>query len=346
MARGLVEQILGQVNSGRVVAPEVWRDMAEQGWLGVCLPTSQGGLDGSLADLGTLAYELGRNAVTSPLAQTAAVVAALYRYGAAGALEILPLVCSGAVQVLPVWQEIAGGGGFEARQSPSGWELNGHAPLVEFLKLGTHLLVGARISGQEEAGLFMVALPHPAILSEGLGDSVSAAPVTSVTCDAVWVPSPFLPLPDTERVKRDTEQLTVALVCQELAGLGRRMVEMSVEYARSRVQFGRPIGSFQAVQHLLADMHIEVELASLAADRLLAALDDTEDDAARWVDVSSALASSYIRCALDAHEVFAGVGFIKDHPLHLYVRRVLSLCTRLAPPGSTNAARALRAVAG
>lgn len=117
------------------------------------------------------------------------------------------------------------------------------------------------------------------------------------------------------------ERATVALAA-DMVGSARRMLELSVDYAKERVQFGHPIGSFQAVQHRLADVALEVERATAAVYYAAMAHDALDGDRRRAAHVAKAAAgAAATRAAKDAVQIHGGVGYTWEHDLHLYVRR-------------------------
>jgi alkylation response protein AidB-like acyl-CoA dehydrogenase len=344
--RSAVDQINALTSPGRVVQADAWAEMAKQGWLGAGLPRDAGGLGGSLADVAGLAEELGAAALCSPFSSMASAVLALSRKASQEAADLYPLVSQGTLQVAPLWPAVAGGGSLTARSSGNVWRVSGELGLVEFADTPTHFLVAAEVSGGHGEAVFMVSASNTVLNSAHLGPSMSGAPVSRMTIDG-QAPEPMMEGPRASALKGDAERLLRLFTCFELAGLGRKLVQMSAEYARNRQQFGRPIGSFQAVQHLIADMHIEVELAFLAAEKFLEATAADEEQEAHWDGTACSLASAaYTRCALDAHEVFAGVGFIKEHDLHLFTRRAISLTSRLPAARETNRRLALSALQG
>ena len=126
---------------------------------------------------------------------------------------------------------------------------------------------------------------------------------------------------DVEALARVVDGATVALAAS-MVGTARRMLEMSVDYAKERVQFDVPIGSFQAVQHKLADMALDVERATAAVYYAAMALDATDADRHRAVHAAKAAAGDAVRrAAKDGIQVHGGIGYTWEHPLHLFIRR-------------------------
>jgi hypothetical protein len=137
-------------------------------------------------------------------------------------------------------------------------------------------------------------------------------------------PENVLPAALDEHVLRDLVAIRALLDGAELVGLARRMLELAVEHAQSRVQFGRPIGQFQAIRHRLADMLIDVDVAAALLYRLAAALAHGEDPSPSASYLALWNRRAIRRVALGAHQIHGGVGFIRDHPLHLMFGRAIA----------------------
>jgi alkylation response protein AidB-like acyl-CoA dehydrogenase len=117
-------------------------------------------------------------------------------------------------------------------------------------------------------------------------------------------------------------QVGSALLAVEQVGAAQHLLDLSVEYAKSRLQFGRQIGSFQAIKHKLADMLVDVEHARSAAYHAVWALTDGSDDPALAVSIAQATASAALsRVAADTIQVHGGIGFTWEHQAHLYFKR-------------------------
>jgi alkylation response protein AidB-like acyl-CoA dehydrogenase len=114
-------------------------------------------------------------------------------------------------------------------------------------------------------------------------------------------------------------------LCAEMVGGAEKAMEMCVDYGKTRVQFGRQIGSFQAIKHKIADMKVWVENAKSVAYYAAWAADCDASEAARAASMAKAYCSEmYTRVTADAIQVHGGVGFTWDHPMHLYFKRAKS----------------------
>jgi alkylation response protein AidB-like acyl-CoA dehydrogenase len=134
------------------------------------------------------------------------------------------------------------------------------------------------------------------------------------------------------RIAGDAKQLQgigAALTAALSSGIASRTVELAVEYAKQRVQFDKPIGSFQAVKHMCADMFVRAEVARAAVDAAGVLMDEHDDDVARAVTTAKLLASeAAIANAKSCIQVFGGMGFTWEVDVHLYLKRAAVLATQ------------------
>ena len=127
---------------------------------------------------------------------------------------------------------------------------------------------------------------------------------------------------DTSRILDHALQVGAALLAVEQVGAAQHLLDLSVEYAKSRLQFGRPIGSFQAVKHRLADLLVDVEHARSTAYHAIWALADGSDDPALATSIAQAVCSAALsHVATDTIQVHGGIGFTWEHQAHLYYKR-------------------------
>jgi alkylation response protein AidB-like acyl-CoA dehydrogenase len=146
----------------------------------------------------------------------------------------------------------------------------------------------------------------------------SAADVTFTDAAATVIAGPD----EATRVLEHALQVGAALLAVEQVGAAQHLLDLSVDYAKSRLQFGRPIGSFQAVKHRLADLLVDVEHARSAAYHAVWALTDGSDDPALAAGIAQAVASAaFTHVANDTIQVHGGIGFTWEHQAHLYYKR-------------------------
>lgn len=321
---------------------ELWKKMADLGWLGLLIPEAYDGMGMGILDLAVLMEECGRALVPSTLFSTLQAALVLLNGGGEGQKRAyLPRIASGGTLMSlavaepqaihdPVFFQTRGG--VERGQ----YVLNGTKLFVPNAATADELLVVAR-TGAEPASraisLFLVHRDAPGLHVTPLvtfgGDKQSEVRLESVRVSpdgllgrwgAGW-----------PAVEKAMEQATV-LLCAEMVGGAQQVLDLTVSYMNERHQFDRPIGSFQAVQHFCADMSIGLdgarELSYQAASLLNADL-----PARKEVSMAKAWTGEvYKRMTLVAHELFGGIGFSREHDLHLYSSRAktaeLTLGTR------------------
>ena len=179
------------------------------------------------------------------------------------------------------------------------------------------VLVAAR--GDDGVGLYAVDA------ADLRGTPLVTLDLTRPQADVVFsdAPARLLAGPaDAERVITHALQIGSALLAIEQVGAAQHMLDLSVDYAKSRLQFGRHIGSFQAVKHKLADMLVDLEHARSTAYHAVWALADGSDDPALAVSIAQATCSAaFSRIAADSIQVHGGIGFTWEHQAHLYFKR-------------------------
>jgi len=304
--------------------PGIWRRVAELGWLGMTLPEGAGGGGRTFLDLALLLEETGRHLFASPLAAHAAVAAPLLERLAPRA-RWLPDAASGRVLTVlalaePGWRNELGLVRLEARAEGDAVVLSGTKLFVPFAAAAHRLLVVARLGGASI--IAVVECDAPGVRVERLA-TLDGGHRYEVALEKVRVrrDSCFGPA-DVEAALRDALRRGAVAALAEATGAAERVIEMTVEYAKTRVQFGRPIGSFQAVAHRCADMRADVDalriLVRQAAWKLSRGGDhDLEVGAARAFGVEALR-----RVAVNAHQVHGAIGFSTECDLQLFTRRM------------------------
>ncbi len=310
--------------------PVVWRQLSDQlGLVGLAVPEEYEGAGFGYVELGIVFEEMGRALLCAPYLSTVALaIEALLRCtDEAARKDLLPGLAAGAtIGTLALleqpgrWDEA--GVQMRARRSGakgSGWVLDGGKRHVLDGHIADLIMVGARTPAG--IGLFAV---------DGAAPGLTRTPVPTLDQTRKQAHLDFAGTParligdeaDGWRVIRRVLDTAAILLAAEQVGGASRAVEMAAGYAGMRVQFGRPIGSFQAIKHMCADMLTEVEAARSAAYYGLWALEGDSED----VPLAASLAKVYcsaaqVRIAGDVIQVHGGIGFTWEHPAHLYFKR-------------------------
>jgi alkylation response protein AidB-like acyl-CoA dehydrogenase len=316
----------------------VWTQMGEElGILGLAIPEEYGGAGAGFTEVGVVLEEAGRALLCAPFLSSAVLAATtvLYCGDQAAKKDYLPGLASGELRGTVALAEDSGrwdeaGITLTAAAGAVGWVLDGHKNYV--LDAGTAGLI--LVAARTEAGisLFAVEAGAPGLVTSEL--STMDLTRKQGRLQFVGVPARLLGAeggawPALTRVL----DLAAAGLAAEQAGGAGRVLEMAVEYAKTRYQFGRAIGSFQAIKHKCADMLVAVEAARSAAYYGLWAADGAEEEFPAAASMAKAYCSdAYLHCAGDNIQVHGGIGFTWEHPAHLYFRRAKSSQLLFGPP--------------
>ena len=295
-----------------------WPELARLGWTGASIPEALGGAGLSFVEEAIVFEELGRALYSGPYFSTVALALPAL----ACAPDLLAQVASGAfAATLASPAANASGPGVDGRRDGDRWLLRGEADLVPDAAWVDAFVVQAH--GPDGVGLYLAkrhdARPHVKVL-----DTVDAtrrlARVTFEDDDARLLAAP----PAAAKIVAATRRRALAALAVEAVGVASQALALGVEHAKSREQFGRPIGAYQAVSHKLADTYVETELARSLA--YWAAWCIAEDDGQAELAASAAktyAAEAAVAACERAIQVHGGMGFTWDHPLHRYYKRAL-----------------------
>ena len=323
-------------------SPVLWKGMAELGWMGVPIPSEYGGLESSLLELAVLFEEVGRAAMSGPLLGTVMGALCILESGAAHhKSDLLPRITQGELVVTPAIAEPEVNYDVtmistQARKEDDRYVIDGIKRFVPYATVSDCLLVTARTSGipGDEAGvtLFLVDREAPGIRFSPL-QTIAPDKQFDVYLDAVSVDrdSVLGEVGEGCRLLRSVQKRAAALQCAEMVGGARKQLEMTAEYSKLRHQFDRPIGSFQAVQHRIADMFIDVNGARLAVYKALWCLSQGME--ADWeVSVAKYFTNKASqRVAFSAQQLHGGIGVSLEYDLHFYYRRAKAFELKFGP---------------
>ncbi|MSQ34082.1 MAG: acyl-CoA dehydrogenase [Dehalococcoidia bacterium] len=315
-------------------SPELWKKMASLGWQGLVVPEKYGGSGLGFLDLCLLLEEHGRYLLPGPYFSTT-VLAGLplawagtesqkrrYLAGIASGELIMTLALT---EPSARWD--AAGVQLKARAVKDGYVLNGTKLFVQNANVADAMIVAARTrkSARPQNGitLFLVEGNAPGVRQTAL-KTIASDRQSEVVFRNVRV-SKTAVLGEVNKgwqVLEKALQYAAAAEAARMVGMAQQSLDMSVDYAKNRVQFGRPIGSFQAIQHKCADMVTNVDGARYIT--YLAAWKLTEgEDAALEVSMAKAWCSDALRqVSAQAQQIHGGIGFTKEYDLQLYFRRI------------------------
>jgi alkylation response protein AidB-like acyl-CoA dehydrogenase len=315
--------------------PQMWRNMAEMGWMGLVLPEEYGGLDADFIDLMVLMEEMGRNILPGPFFSTVALCALpLLEYGNdSQKAEYLASISRGEKIWTLAMTESSGeyrASEIEAEAKLEGGEyvLSGEKMFVPYANVADCLLVLARAAKSKapEKGLtfFVVDAGKPGIHVETI-PTLTGEKQGKVSFKNVKIPKENIlgkAGQGWDIVEYIMRKATV-LKCAEVSGACQAVLDMSNTYAKERLQFGKPIGSFQVIQHKLVDMFIDVEGLQYLVYQA-AWLLSTGAPCDLQIAAAKARANEVYRgVTLSGIKIHGAIGFTMDHDIGLYYRRVL-----------------------
>jgi alkylation response protein AidB-like acyl-CoA dehydrogenase len=314
---------------------EFWTKLAEQGWLGLVYPEPYGGAGLGFVDLTVLMEEMGRAVMPGPFFSTVLLggLTLLEAGSDAQKKEWLTKIAEGQARVTLAWTEPsarwdAAGVTTTAKATGGGFTLSGTKLFVPDAHVAHALVVVARTAESQnpEDGISLFLVP-----TDAKGVSVTLLPtmdqtrkLCEVKLDDVAVPAAAMlgtrgggwtPL------TRVVQRATVAL-CAEMCGGAQKVLDMTTEYAKIRIAFGKPIGSYQGVKHKAADMLVDVENAKSLTYYAAWAVDENVPEAALAASMAKAYTSDAFRKVAGAGiQLHGGIGFTWEHDLHLYFKR-------------------------
>jgi len=332
--------VRAMIDDSRGLPDELWKKMAELGWMGLPFSRSHDGAGLGFLDLVVLLEEMGRALVPGPFFSSVALAGAAVDLAGDESQKraLLPPLARGErraalalVEEPERWD--ADGVRLEARRSAGGLRLGGAKRFVLDAPSADWLVVVTRLEG--ELALLAIDVRTPGVTQTPTALVDATRKAARVSFDGAAVPADGVLARGAESFAPLLDRAKVAL-CAEMLGGAQRALELSIAYARTREQFGQPIGSFQAIQHRLADMLVAVEGARSATWYAAWAIERGEPDAHLAACMAKAYVSeAYARIAGDAIQIHGGLGFTWEQDVQLYYKRA-KLCERLFGDGTAN----------
>lgn len=317
-----------------------WKTMADLGWTSVLVPEEAGGLAMEHADLAALHHEVGRAVLPEPLVTVPLLAMQALVLGGNERLrnEVLPDLQSGERLATLAWQGWAGALDAEAvgpmaAPAPNGWALSGRAMFVPLADHATGFVVAAKAGN----GVLLAWIDRAPAIADTVthvdGTRLATVDLNGIAVNEdVIIAGPGTGAGILNRVL-DVARLAVAA---QLQGVMEQAFQMTLDYMKQRVQFGKSIASFQALQHRAVNLYVQIEMARSALLRAAAALDDPQADAlARAAQVSAAksragdAAQQVVKECIQMH---GAIGYTEECDLSLYVNRALGLSAWLGNP--------------
>ncbi len=305
--------------------PELWRQIAEMGVAGIVVDEAYGGVGAGPVELERVMEEAGAVLLCSPLLSSVLAAGLVQALGdEAAKCRLLPGIADGS-KIATVAMAGARGGwtaddvAVTAAGAGDGWKLRGKASFVTHAQIADVILAVARTP--DGLGVFEVEPTAPGLMIAPLPTFDHTLRLADLTFEAT--PAKRLPAsgPVWAAVETALDLARVALAGEQ-AGGAKRALEFTVDYAKTRAQFGRLIGSFQAIKHMAADLLLESESAISAARAAARSLADGAPDAKAAISLAAfACADAFSTITATAIQMHGGIAFTWAHPAHLYLRR-------------------------
>ena len=318
--------------------PTDWTALAELGWQAMAIPEEYGGAGFGLLEVAVLLEEQGRAMFGGPFLSTVIGAANAILLGGSEAQksEILGRVAAGEIVVAYAATEEGGRPDGEHMRTSAvardgGWTIDGAKRYVIDGHTADLLVVAAQTA--DGIGMFVVDANAAGVSRTPLPTMDETRKQADITFSEVHVSDDArLSDGDASTMRRVNEILAVALALEQVGG-AQATLDMAVQYAKDRQQFGKPIGSFQAVKHMCADMLVSVESARAAAYYAAWTVAEGSDEAATVVPLAKAYCSdAFVECAAANIQVHGGIGFTWEHDAHLYFNRAKSSQLMLGSP--------------
>ena len=308
---------------------DLWEKLTSTGAFSMLVPEQFSGMGMSFVDLSLVIEEYGRALIPAPVAETIAATDVIVRFGTDGQkARLLPLIADGRLKIVPATIETdAGYGpadiGVTAVPAGDGWSLSGCKVLVPHAATADLILLAARFGEKGPLGLALIENNRKGVSLREHSTFDPSSRFHRLSLDGVSVSRDDIVGggPSAASVSRllDTSGVVAAIMMTGIAG---KVLDDAVAYAAQRTQFGKPIGSFQAIKHRCADMAVAIDASRSAAYYAAWALAEGSPDCAKAVSMAKSCCGDTSRFVCnEGIQIHGGIGFTWDLGLHFYLRR-------------------------
>jgi alkylation response protein AidB-like acyl-CoA dehydrogenase len=317
-------------------AQDLWKQMADLGWLGLAFPEAYGGQGFGFVDLAVILEEMGAALLPSPFLSSVLLAGQTILLGGSEEQKqtYVPKIADGSLIATLAMAEPSGRFDAEgiadvwATPEGDGFRISGTKLFIPDAHVADVMVVAARTkeAGEKSFGvsLFLVDSANSGVSTTLLKTMDQTRKQCEVVFDNVSVGRDrLIGMVDMGwPILRKVLNIATVALCAEMIGGAQRVLDLSVAYAKERVQFGRPIGSFQAIKHKCAEMMLQVESAKSAAYYAAWAVEEDVPEAPLAVSMAKAYCSdAYRHTAGEGIQVHGGIGFTWEHDMHLYFKR-------------------------
>ena len=337
-------------DSGAGFDRALWTTIAEAGWLALLLPEDSGGLGLGTTEFALVLEQAGQGLLTAPVAAVSAAAWAMAEGGNEALVDaVLPQIIDGGCVVLPAIQESPMAVDFsdaatEARPDGGGFRLDGRKCFIAGGADADGFLVNGR-AGDGTALCYVPAGADGVAISHG--DAIDAGGLAELAFADVFVPAAQVVAGPNQGagIAERMHDLLLIGVSADLLGVMERALEMALDYMRMREQFDRPIGSFQALQHMAVDDHNQIELTRSLLYQVCAAMDGSRGNRAMAAAVKARAAGAGLAVTKSAIQFHGAIGFTDEHDIGLYLRRAMALAPQYGSRSAETARYAALAAA-
>jgi alkylation response protein AidB-like acyl-CoA dehydrogenase len=343
---GAPGRLRAAIDSSQGYDEATWRAIGEEmGWCGIALPVAVGGSGLGAVELAILCEQMGRVLLPSPFFATVALAAPAIALAATAAQReaLLPGIAAGRTRATLAIANGDGAPGLDGigprlARSKRGRRLDGEASFVIHADAADLLVAAARAPrsrGIDGVSLVVIDPKDPRVSIERMTMLDQTRPMSRVRFDSVALGA-YSVLGEAGEagpaLAAALSRARAALAAEQLGG-AEASLELATEHAKTRIQFDRPIGSFQAVKHRLADMMVATEAARSAAYYAACAVDELPDEFEEAASIAAAWCSdTFTGCTAGMIQLLGGVGFTWEHVAHLYFKRARAASTLLGAP--------------
>jgi alkylation response protein AidB-like acyl-CoA dehydrogenase len=307
---------------------DLWAETADMGWQAMAIPEEYGGAGFGFLELAVILEEQGRSLFTAPFFSSAVLAAHALLLGGAEAQKqrLLPGIASGETTATVAAADENGHLNVEGTRTTAvrhgdAWVLSGTKRFV----LDGHTADVLLVTADTGDGVSIFLVDGDAIRSGVHPTMDETRKQAEIVLDAVRIDDADRFEIGAESVLPALDRIASAALAIESVGAAQRCLDMSVEYAKDRKQFNRPIGSFQSIKHKCADMLVELEAAKSAAYYAAWAVSEDSDDAEESASIAKAYCTdAFYHCAAENIQIHGGIGFTWEHDAHLYFKRAKS----------------------
>lgn len=314
---------------------QTWKDVAALGWIGIDIDPDHGGMGGGASAVAAVMRGIGRGLLRLPYVSTSVMGAGLIERAGSSAhkTDLLAQLINGDL-IIPLADRESGCGyqrqwvHTSATQASDGYRLKGHKQFVLDAPLADYLLVTARLEKpSEELGLFLLD-PVSTGVETTTYRSIDGRLVADIDINNVWVASDARLPGDAAPAIVAVYELATLAVCAEACGIASALNELTLDYLKTRRQFGATLGSFQVLQHRMVDMSIDEQQMSAISKRATELFDSNAPGADRWISAAKAVVSKAgRRIAEESIQLHGGMGLSEELIVGRYLKRMLAIAT-------------------